>query len=66
LTQQAVANLGDALQVAFALFGLLFELELLDLFFQLAGSGDQIFFFFPIGFEGVGLLADSGEFLLND
>src|SRR5579872_3752713 len=33
LANQAVANLGNALQIALALLGLLFDFELLDLFF---------------------------------
>ena len=63
LPQQSVTNFGHALQVAFALFGLLFDFQLLDSFFQLAGAGDQILLFFPIGLKGVGFLADSGELL---
>ena len=60
LANQAVADLRDALQVAFAFFGLLFDLQLFDLFFQGTGAGDQVLFFFPVGFERVGLLADLG------
>ena len=39
LPQQAVANLRHALQIAFALFRLLFDLELLDFLFQRARAG---------------------------
>jgi len=53
LTQQPVADFGDALQITFALFRLLFKLELLDFFFQFSGTGDEIFFFFPIGLEAL-------------
>src|SRR5579862_809705 len=41
LANQAIADLRDALEVALALFGLLFHLELLKLFLQRAGFGDQ-------------------------
>ena len=63
---QAVANLGDALVVAFALLGLLFDLQLFDLLFEGANAGDEIFFFFPVGLERVGFLANFGEFFLDD
>ena len=66
LADQAVANFGDALQIAFALFGLLFDLQLFDLLFQLASVGDQVFFLLPVGFERVGFLANFGEFFFDD
>ena len=66
LANQAVADFGDALQVAFALFGLLFDFEFFDLLFESANPGDEIFFFFPARLERVRFLADFGEFLLDD
>ena len=65
LANEAVADFGDALQVAFALFGLLFNFQLFDLLLEGADAGDEIFFFFPVGLQGVGLLANLGELFLD-
>ena len=66
LANQAVANFGDALQIAFALFGLLFGFQLFDLLFEGANAGDEIFFLLPVGLERVRLLANFGEFFFDD
>ena len=66
LAEQAVADFGHTLQVASAFFGLLFDFELLDLFFERTRAGDQVFLFFPVGLERVGFLADPGEFFFNN
>ena len=66
LAQQTVTDLGDALQVAFALFGLLFDLQLLDPLLDLAGPGDEVFLLFPFGLERIGFFADLGPFFVND
>jgi hypothetical protein len=54
------------LQVAFALLGLLVDLELLNALFHLAHAHDLVFFLFPLGFESVRALANLGKFTLND
>src|SRR5262249_55429550 len=44
LPQQPVADLGYTFEIAAALLGLLLELEPLEGFFDLPGSGNQVFF----------------------
>ena len=53
------------LQIALALLRLLLDLELLDLFFQRPGAGDQVLFALPGGFQRVGLLPQLGQLFLN-
>jgi len=53
LTNEAVANLRHTLQVAFAFFRLLFDLELLQLFFELSLARNQVLFLFPIAFRAL-------------
>ncbi len=65
LHQQAVANLRHPLQIALALFRLLFDLELFDLFLQRARAGDQVFLLFPVGFQRVGLLPQFCQLLFD-
>ncbi len=66
LRNQAVTDLCHALVVALAFFGLLFDLELLDLFFEGANARDEIFFLLPVRFERVRFLANLGEFFFNN
>ena len=66
LRNQAEANLCDALVVALAQLGLLFDLQLFDLFLEGANARDEIFFFLPVRFERVGFLANFGELFFNN
>src|SRR5437899_750955 len=66
LRTEPVTDLRDALIVSFAQFGLLFDLELLDLFLQRPNARDEIFFLFPVRLEGIRFLANLSQFLLND
>ncbi len=66
LPQQPVADLGHTLEIALAFLGLLFNLELLDFFFELARSGDEILFLLPLCLEGIGLFTNSSQFFFND
>src|SRR5581483_1100297 len=58
LTQQSVANFGNALQIAASLFLLLFDLEFLDAFLQLLNASDGLLLFLPTCLQGVRLLAN--------
>jgi hypothetical protein len=53
LFDQPIADFRNALQVAFALFGLFFDLELLDFFFECTRSSNQLFLLFPTRFERI-------------
>jgi hypothetical protein len=66
LTDQAVTDFGDALQVALALLRLLFGLQVLKLFFESALLRDLLFFFLPVGLERIRFLANFGELALDE
>src|SRR6266849_50137 len=65
LAQQAIADLSDALEVSFAFLRLLFNLQLLDILFERAGTGNEVLLTLPVGLERVGFLAHFGEFFIN-
>ena len=66
LPDEAVTDFSYALQIAFALFGLLFNPQLLDAFFQFASARDQVLLFFPLSLQGVGFFAYLGQFTVDD
>ena len=66
LRNLSIANLGDALVVAFAQLGLLFDLELFNLLFEGANASDEVFFLLPLRLQRVGFLANLGKFFLDD
>ena len=66
LPDEAVTDFSYALQIAFALFGLLFNPQLLDAFFQFASARDQVLLFFPVSLKCVRFLAYLGQVTVDD
>ena len=62
LAQKPITDFGNTLQIALALFRLFINLELLDSLLELAGTCDEVFFFFPFGFERMRFFADIRQF----